>query len=115
MLATGEIPGLHQKEDRDLIPLQQKAVYMKEAGVKGEDPSAAELWTYFINRVKDCLHTVLCFSPVGVKFRVRAQKFPSIFSACNIDWFLAWPEEALISVSDKFLNDFKIDNSKAVK
>jgi dynein heavy chain len=40
MLATGEIPGLHQKEDRDLIPLQQKAVYMKEAGVKGEDPSA---------------------------------------------------------------------------
>lgn len=115
MLATGEIPGLHQKEDRDLIPLQQKAVYMKEAGVKGEDPSAQELWVYFINRVKDCLHTVLCFSPVGVKFRVRAQKFPSIFSACNIDWFLPWPEEALISVSDKFLNDFKIDNSKAVK
>lgn len=115
MLATGEIPGLHQKEDRDLIPLQQKAVYMKEAGVKGEDPSATELWTYFINRVKDCLHTVLCFSPVGVKFRLRAQKFPSIFSACNIDWFLPWPEEALISVSDKFLNDFKIDNSKAVK
>ena len=88
---------------------------MKEAGVKGEDPSAQELWVYFINRVKDCLHTVLCFSPVGVKFRVRAQKFPSIFSACNIDWFLPWPEEALISVSDKFLNDFKIDNSNAVK
>ena len=85
---------------------------MKEAGVKGEDPSAAELWNSFINRVKDCLHTVLCFSPVGVKFRTRAQKFPSIFSSCIIDWFLPWPEEALISVSDKFLNDFKIDNTK---
>jgi len=24
MLATGEIPGLHAKEDRDLIPLQMK-------------------------------------------------------------------------------------------
>jgi len=69
MLATGEIPGLHSKEDRDLIPLQQKTVYMKEAGTKGEDPSTLLLWQYFINRVKDNLHTVLCFSPVGNKFR----------------------------------------------
>ena len=72
MLATGEIPGLFVKEDRDLIPLQQKTVYMKEAGSKGEDPSTAFLWNYFINRVKDNLHTVLCFSPVGNKFRERA-------------------------------------------
>lgn len=115
MLATGEIPGLHTKEDRDLIPLQQKTVYMKEAGQKGEDPSMLEMWIYFINRVKDCLHTVLCFSPVGTKFRTRAQKFPSLFSQCNIDWFLPWPEEALISVSDKFLSDFTIDNTKAIK
>lgn len=115
MLATGEIPGLFVKEDRDLIPLQQKNVYMKEAGTKGEDPSTLLLWQYFINRVKDNLHTVLCFSPVGTKFRTRAQKFPSLFSQCNIDWFLPWPEEALISVSDKFLNSFKIDNPQSVK
>jgi dynein heavy chain len=115
MLATGEIPGLFVKEDRDLIPLQQKTVYMKEAGTKGEDPSTLLLWQYFINRVKDNLHTVLCFSPVGNKFRARAQQFPSLFSQCNIDWFLPWPEEALISVSDKFLNEFKIDNPKSVK
>jgi len=80
MLATGEIPGLFVKEDRDLIPLQQKNVYMKEAGTKGEDPSILLLWTYFINRVKDNLHTVLCFSPVGTKFRTRSQQFPSLFS-----------------------------------
>lgn len=115
MLATGEIPGLFLKEDRDLIPLQQKQVYMKEAGSKGEDPSTNFLWQYFINRVKDNLHTVLCFSPVGVKFRSRAQQFPSLFSSCSIDWFLPWPEEALISVSEKFLKEFKIDNKKDVK
>jgi len=111
MLATGEIPGLFLKEDRDLIPLQQKNVYMKEAGTKGEDPSTLLLWNYFINRVKDNLHTVLCFSPVGTKFRTRAQQFPSLFSQCNIDWFLPWPEEALISVSEKFLKTFKIENT----
>lgn len=65
--------------------------------------------------MKDNLHTVLCFSPVGIKFRSRAQQFPSLFSSCSIDWFLPWPEEALISVSEKFLKEFKIDNKKDVK
>jgi dynein heavy chain len=80
MLATGEIPGLHGKEDKDLIPVTIKPLYMKDIGVKGEEPNAATLWSYFISRVKDNLHTVLAFSPVGTKFRERSQKFPSLFS-----------------------------------
>ena len=31
-LATGEIPGLLLKEDRDVIPLQCRPLYMKEIG-----------------------------------------------------------------------------------
>jgi dynein heavy chain len=115
MLNTGEIPGLFVKEDRDLIPLQIKSVYMKELGTKGDDPSMSTLWTYFLNRVKDNLHTVLCFSPVGPHFRARSQTFPSLFSQCSIDWFLPWPEEALISVSEQFLKSFKIENNDTVK
>ena len=103
------------KEDRDLIPLQIKSVYMKELGTKGDDPSMSTLWTYFLNRVKDNLHTVLCFSPVGPHFRARSQTFPSLFSQCSIDWFLPWPEEALISVSEQFLKSFKIENNDTVK
>lgn len=106
MLATGEIAGLIGPEERDLFALNSKTVYMKEVGVKGEDPNTLELWTFFINRVKDCLHMILAFSPVGTKFRERARKFPSLFSQCTIDWFLPWPEEALVSVSHKFLADF---------
>ena len=115
MLATGEIAGLIAKDEKDVFALETKNVYMKEAGSKGEDPSTLELWIYFINRVRDCLHMVLAFSPVGTKFRERARKFPSLFSACTIDWFLPWPEEALVSVSQKFLNSFKIDCPAPVK
>jgi dynein heavy chain len=71
-LATGEIPGLLAKEDKDVIPLMCKALYMREIGQKGEDPSTLTLWNYFIGRVKDHLHMVLAFSPVGNKFRERA-------------------------------------------
>lgn len=107
MLATGEIAGLIPKDERDVFALETKNVYMKEVGTKGEDPSTLELWIYFINRVRDCLHMILAFSPVGNKFRERARKFPSLFSSCTIDWFLPWPEEALVSVSNKFLKEFK--------
>ena len=58
---------------------------------------------------------VLAFSPVGTKFRERSQKFPSLFSQCSIDWFLPWPEEALVAVSHKFLASFKMDCTKEVK
>jgi dynein heavy chain len=81
-------------------------VWTKEVGQKGMEPSLLELWIFFISRVKDCLHMILAFSPVGTKFRERAQKFPSLFSQCNIDWFLPWPEDALVSVAHKFLHTF---------
>jgi dynein heavy chain, axonemal len=115
MLSTGEIAGLIPKDERDVFALETKGVYMKEVGVKGEDPSTLELWIYFINRVRDCLHMVLAFSPVGTKFRERARKFPSLFSQCTIDWFLPWPEEALVSVSNKFLKEFDVECSSQVK
>jgi dynein heavy chain len=115
MLATGEIPGLMGKEDKDLIPVQCKTIYMKEVGKKGEDPPPSVLWSYFLNRVKDNLHMVLAFSPVNEKFRQRAQKFPTVFSGCAIDWFLPWPEEALVSVSSKFVKEMTIDASSKIK
>jgi dynein heavy chain, axonemal len=108
-LATGEIAGLIPKEEKDVFALESKNLYMKEYKKKGEDPPIRELWLYAINRVRDCLHIVLSFSPVGVKFAERARKFPALFNACTIDWFLPWPEEALVSVSHSFLSSFHVD------
>lgn len=108
LLSTGEVAGLIAKDEKDVMALESKNVYMKEQGTKGEDPSMLELWNFCINRVRDCLHVVLSFSPVGSKFRERARKFPSLYSSCTIDWFLPWPEEALVSVSKSFLDTFEI-------
>lgn len=54
--------------------------------------------------VRDNLHIVLTFSPVGEKLRVRCRQFPSIINCCTIDWFDKWPDEALYSVAER---DFK--------
>mmetsp|Transcript_8258 Transcript_8258/g.4401 ORF Transcript_8258/g.4401 Transcript_8258/m.4401 type:complete len:142 (+) Transcript_8258:1556-1981(+) len=59
----------------------------------------------------------LCFSPVGDKFRERSRKFPALFSSCTINWFLPWPEEALISVAHTFVDnpDFNLETPPETK
>jgi dynein heavy chain len=39
--------------------------------------------------VRKYLHVVLCFSPVGDKFRIRARNFPALINCTVIDWFQA--------------------------
>ena len=57
----------------------------------------------------------LCFSPVGDKFAKRAQNFPGLINGCTIDWFLPWPQDALVAVSSKFIGDFEMACSDANK
>ena len=36
----------------------------------------------------------------------RALQFPGLINGTTIDWFLPWPEQALVSVAAKFLDNF---------
>ena len=44
-------------------------------------------------------------SPIGEDFKRRLRMFPSLVNCCAIDWFLAWPQEALSSVANHFIKD----------
>lgn len=111
-LATGEISGLLTKEDKETNAINAKAVMIKELGMrKTDEPSMIAMQHFLLNRIRDCLHVVLSFSPVGSKFRERARKFPALFSTCTIDWFLPWPEEALASVAQNFISKWTIDTN----
>lgn len=47
-----------------------------------------QVFQYFISRVREKLHIVLCMSPVGDAFRSRCRMFPSLVNCCTIDWFV---------------------------
>lgn len=50
-------------------------------------------------------------SPIGDAFRTRLRMFPSLINCCTIDWFQAWPTDALELVANKFLEDVELDDS----
>ena len=101
LLASGEIPDLFASDEYENII----------GGVRNEVKSAGmqdtreNCWSFFIDRVRKQLKVVLCFSPVGATLRVRSRKFPAIVNCTNIDWFHEWPQEALVSVSSRFLSE----------
>eukprot|EP01043_Picozoa_sp_COSAG02_P032009 COSAG02_NODE_2120_length_9782_cov_1.807085_2_plen_2245_part_00 len=114
LLSTGEVPGMYPKDEIEAIVGDMRAVAKKEAP-KGFIDSYDNLYNFFIDRVRDNLHVILCFSPIGEKFRNRARMFPGLFACCSIDWFLAWPQEALADVAAKYLGRFDLDAEDKVK
>ncbi|XP_039379215.1 dynein heavy chain 11, axonemal isoform X8 [Mauremys reevesii] len=65
-------------------------------------------WRFFLDRMRLQLKIILCFSPVGSTLRVRARKFPAIVNCTAIDWFHEWPQEALHSVSRRFIEETEV-------
>ena len=104
ILASGWISGLFQKDEIDgmLGAINNEA---KSAGIP--DMPDARL-NFLISRLRQNFHVVLCFSPVGDTFRVRARRFPALIMSTAIDFFHPWPREALISVAAKFLDEVEL-------
>ncbi|CAG7817268.1 unnamed protein product, partial [Allacma fusca] len=63
---------------------------------------------FFIDRVRKVLKTVLCFCPVWSTLRTRSRKFPAVTNSTAIVWFQQWPQEALMSVSQRFVQDIEV-------
>ena len=113
ILSTGEVPGLFAKDEMMAMTSDLRLDFLRERPGKEETPD--NLRQYFIDCVRDNLHIILCMSPMNPKFAIRARKFPGLISSPTIDWFLAWPEEALVSVSHGCIKDFPLDCSDEVK
>ncbi|CAM39085.2 putative dynein heavy chain [Leishmania braziliensis MHOM/BR/75/M2904] len=106
-LSNGEIAGLFASDQRDSAINDIRPIMKKDPYAKFEDMSES-LWKYFIGRVRERLHFVLCFSPVGDRFRTRARKFPALISSCIINWFFPWPRQALLDVSSRTIENFEM-------
>lgn len=111
LLASGEINDLFTEEDLEGIVNNVRAAVKSEGIVDNKD----NCWKFYLERVRKNLHMSLCFSPVGDAFRNRARKFPALINCTVIDWFHPWPEEALLSVANKFLEEIEMPSDEVRK
>jgi len=108
MLSKGYCPGLFTKEDLQALA----GLLRNEAKSNGVIDSPEPLMEYWFDTLKANMHTILCFSPVGDAFRIRARKFPGLINCSMIDYFHAWPKEALISVATRYLIETELDSDE---
>ena len=110
VLTSGEIPQLFPPEE--LNPLLEEL--RLEATRAGRPTSADALYAFFIERVRNHLHVVLCLSPVGSAMRNRLRMFPALVSCTSIDWYSKWPTTALTEVATRLLKDTELAGLSAL-
>ncbi|KAG7245081.1 hypothetical protein INR49_023647, partial [Caranx melampygus] len=108
LLNTGDVPNIFAADERaDIIEKVQGIARMEGKKI---DATPLSMYNFFIDRVKANLHIVLAMSPIGDAFRNRLRMFPSLINCCTIDWFHAWPNDALEMVAHKFLEDVEMQS-----
>lgn len=113
ILSSGVISNLFTRDEQAEI-ISELTPIMKRENAK-RTLNNEIVMEYFLQRTCQNLHVVFCFSPVGEKFRNRAQRFPALISGCTINWFQPWPKDALILVAEHFLHEFEISCSDEIK
>ncbi|XP_052058680.1 dynein axonemal heavy chain 3-like isoform X1 [Mytilus californianus] len=110
LLNTGDIPNLYENEER-LEIIEKMQLKAQQLNLQME-MTPLNMYNMFIERVRRNLHVVLAFSPIGDAFRARIRMFPSLINCCTIDWFMAWPQDALELVANKFLEYVEMSQDK---
>lgn len=112
ILNAGDVPNIFAQDELDTIFTAMKPVVLD----LGLQPTKANLYSAFTKRVRANTHSCVCMSPIGEIFRARLRQFPSLVNCCTIDWFSAWPEEALRSVASTFLGEIpELEDSSAME
>ena len=112
ILSSGEVPNMYSNEElqgiRDELKKEQMKVGSSSAGFKEEKFETVEgSYEFFVSRVRDSLHIVLCMSPIGSSLRNYCRMYPGLVNNTMIDWFQKWPENALTEVANKFVRDME--------
>ncbi|GCB80678.1 hypothetical protein scyTo_0017282, partial [Scyliorhinus torazame] len=106
ILTTGDIPNLFDNEEKRAII--EKMNHLAPVGKAKLDITPSNTYGKFTERVQQNLHLILVISPIGEAFRNRLRQFPALINCCTIDWFQAWPEDALEKVANHFLDDVEM-------
>jgi dynein heavy chain 1, cytosolic len=100
LLASGEIPGLFEGDERLQLMSACRESYSQRDGLMLH--STDELWRTFTRYVQRNLHVVFTMNPASSDFSNRCTASPALFNRCVVDWFGTWSQGALAQVGSEF-------------
>jgi len=108
ILNSGQVPNVFPMDEYIDICEKMRSVDKTRPRHKKTDGSQGELFALFVERVREYLHIVLTMSPIGDLLRNSLRSFPSLVNCCTINWFQAWPADALEIVAQRFLEEVEM-------
>jgi dynein heavy chain len=102
MLTVGMVPALFGDDEKEPLVGAVRAA-AKEAGVQ-----ESGMWNFCCGKIRDNMHLCIAMSPAGGLLRMRCRNFPGLVSCNTIDWFFAWPKEALQAVAGFYLEPVEV-------
>ena len=108
LLNSGEVPNIFAPDEVSDICDKMRVIDRQRDKSLQTDGSPVALFNFFVQTVREHLHIVVTMSPIGENFRTRIRKFPALVNCCTIDWLQPWPEDALLAVATRFLDEIDL-------
>ncbi|KAF3425902.1 hypothetical protein E2986_08048 [Frieseomelitta varia] len=108
LLNSGEVPNIFAPDEVSDICDKMRVIDRQRDRSLQTDGSPVALFNFFVQTVREHLHIVVTMSPIGDNFRTRIRKFPALVNCCTIDWLQPWPEDALLAVATRFLDEIDL-------
>lgn len=100
LLASGEVPGLFEGEERAQLMSACRESFNQREGIVMD--SEDELTRRFTRIIQRNLHVVFTMNPASSDFDNRCTTSPALFNRCVVDWFGTWSPGALAQVAAAF-------------
>lgn len=101
ILNTCEVPNLFAPDEVEQVIGLTRPLAKAAGKVDARDI----IWQHFVQVVREGFHIILAFSPVGEGFRARCRQFPSLINCATVDWYDPWPQDALVSVAERYYKE----------
>ena len=110
LLASGEIPGLFEGEERSMVLSACRDSFVQKEGLilNSDD----ECWRHFTKCIQRNLHVVFTMNPANTDFNSRCTTSPALFNRCVVDWFGTWSDAALAQVGYDFIKSIDVSLTK---
>ncbi|GAW80997.1 dynein heavy chain [Plasmodium gonderi] len=100
-MCSNNIIDLYTKEEKDYI-IQNMRNIAKSEGIQENDN---DIFDFYIKKVNENLHFILCFSPTSNNFRDKSNNFQCILNKTMIDIYENWESDSLMCVAQNYVKN----------